>query len=247
MVHDGIMYLVSTGNTIQAIKADTGEIIWQNNIGPAPPNLNPGGDVPTRSLGFYNDKVIVPTMQGKMYGLDARTGKVDWETWYSDPAKLEEGNHGSDGGVIIIHGKAIIGMTSCARLPQQNHCYISAYDANTGARVWKFVTVALKGQPGGNTWNNLPDEQRAGGETWIAGTYDPVLNTTYWGTAQAKPWRRDLRGTGDGATLYANSTLALDPDTGKLKWYYSHSPGESFDLDRSVRTDSHRSRRARKP
>jgi len=231
LVHDGIMYLFSAGNTVQAIKADTGEILWQNNIGPASPNLNPGGDVPERSLGLYGDKVIVPTMQGKIYALDARTGKVDWQTFYADPSNPAEGQHGSDGGVIIVHGKVLIGLTGCGRIPQTAHCYISAYDANTGQRAWKFTTVALKGEPGGDTWGGLPDDQRAGGETWIAGTYDPELNTTYWGTAQAKPWRRDLRGSGTGATLYANSTLALDPDTGKLKWYFSHAPGESFDLD----------------
>jgi alcohol dehydrogenase (cytochrome c) len=231
LVHDGVMFLVSAGNTIQAIKADTGEIIWQNNIGPRPTNLEPAGDVPTRSLAVYKDKLIVPTMQGKIYGLDARTGKIDWQTYYSDPSIPDEGAHGSDGGVIVAHGKAIIGMTGCGRIPQTNHCYISAYDADTGKRAWKFVTVALTGQPGGDTWGKLADDQRAGGETWIAGTYDPELNLTYWGTAQAKPWRRDLRGSGDGATLYANSTLALDADTGKLKWYFSHAPGESFDLD----------------
>jgi alcohol dehydrogenase (cytochrome c) len=231
LIHDGVLFLVSAGNTIQAIKADTGEVIWQNNIGPRPTNLEPAGDVPTRSLAVYHDKLIVPTMQGKIYGLDARTGKIVWQTFYSDPQNPEEGAHGSDGGVIVAHGKAIIGMTGCGRVPQTNHCYISAYDADTGKRAWKFVTVALTGQPGGDTWGKLSDDQRAGGETWIAGTYDPELNLTYWGTAQAKPWRRDLRGSGDGATLYANSTLALDADTGKLKWYFSHAPGESFDLD----------------
>ena len=132
-------------------------------------------------------------------------------------------------------------MVNCGRIPQKGHCYISAYDANTGQRSWKFTTVALTGQPGGDTWGKLPDDQRAGTETWIAGTYDPVLNTTYWGTAQAKPWRRDLRGSGDGATLFANSTLALDPDTGKLKWYFSHSPGEVARSRRSVRAHPDRS------
>src|SRR6202161_861536 len=122
-------------------------------------------------------------------------------------------------------------MIPCGRIPQPSHCYISAYDANTGQRAWKFATVADAGQPGGDTWNGMADDQRAGAETWIAGTYDPTLNLTYWGTAQAKPWRRDLRGSGNGATLFANSTLALDVDTGKLKWYFSHSPGETFDLD----------------
>ena len=232
IVHDGVLFLLSSGNTVQAIKADTGEVLWQNNIGPAPHNLDPGGSSDeTRAIGVYNDKVIVPTPQGKIYGLDARTGKIDWESWISDPSKPDEGQHGNTGGVMIAHGKAMVGLVNCGRIPQQAHCYISAYDANTGNRVWKFQTVALKGQPGGDTWNNLPDEQRAGAETWIAGTYDPVLDTTYWGTAQAKPWRRDLRGSGDGATLYANSTLALDASTGKLKWYYSHAPGETFDLD----------------
>ena len=133
--------------------------------------------------------------------------------------------------MIIAHGKAIVGMTGCAQIPQTTNCYISAYDANSGKRLWRFNTIALKGQRGGDTWNNLPDDQRAGGETWIAGTFDPALNTTYWGTAQSKPWRRDLRGSGSGATLFANTTLALDADTGKLKWYFSHSPGENFDLD----------------
>jgi alcohol dehydrogenase (cytochrome c) len=232
LVHDGVMFLLSSGNTVQAINAATGEIIWQNNIGPAPRNLEPGSYADeTRAIGLYNDKVIVPTPQGRLYALDAATGKVDWQTWISDPAKPDEGQRGNDGGVIIAKGKAIVGLVNCGRIPQAGHCYISAYDANTGQRAWKFVTVADAGQPGGDTWNNLPNEQRAGGETWIAGTYDPSSNLTYWGTAQSKPWRRDLRGSGNGATLFANSTLALDVDTGKLKWYFSHSPGESFDLD----------------
>jgi alcohol dehydrogenase (cytochrome c) len=231
IVHDGVLFLVSAGNTIQAINAATGEILWQNNVGPLPRSTDPGGDEATRSIGIYNDKVIVPTLQGKIYGLDARTGKIVWQSWISDPSKPDEGQHGNTGGVIVAHGKAIVGMVNCGRIPQNNHCYISAYDANTGARVWKFTTVALKGTPGGDTWGGLPDDQRAGAETWVAGTYDPVLNTTYWGTAQAKPWRRDLRGSGDGATDFANSTLALDADTGKLNWSFSHAPGESFDLD----------------
>ena len=231
IVHDGVMFLVSAGNTVQAINAVTGEILWHNNIGPLPRTSDPGGDEATRSIAVYNDKVIVPTMQGKLYGLDARTGKIVWQSWISDPSKPDEGQHGTTSGVIVAHGIAIVGMVNCGRIPQQNHCYISAYDANTGARMWKFLTVALKDDPQGHTWNGLPDDQRAGAETWVAGTFDPQLNLTYWGTAQAKPWRRDLRGSGDGATAYANSTLALDVNTGKLKWFFSHAPGENFDLD----------------
>ncbi len=138
---------------------------------------------------------------------------------------------GSTGGVIVINGKVLVGMTNCGRPETDDHCYISAYDAKTGKRDWKFVTVALKGHPGGDSWGDLPDNMRKGAETWIAGTYDPELNTTYWGVAQAKPWRRDLRGSSSGDTDYANSTLALDPDTGKMKWFFQHGPGESLDLD----------------
>jgi alcohol dehydrogenase (cytochrome c) len=232
LIHDGVLFLYSAGNTVQAINAVTGDIIWENAIGPLPTGMDPSGSsVVVRSMGLYNDKVIMPTPQGKLYGLDAKTGKVMWQSWISDPSKPDEGKHGGSGGVIIAHGKAIVGMTGCAQIPRTADCYISAYDANTGKRLWRFNTIALKGEPGGDTWNNLPNDQRAGVETWIAGTFDPELNTTYWGTAQSKPWRRDLRGTGDGATLFANSTLALDADTGKLKWYFSHAPGENFDLD----------------
>ena len=187
IIHDGVMYVVSAGNTVQAIDAVTGEVIWMNVIGPLPRSEAPGGDEATRSIGIYNDKIIVPSMAGKIYGLDARTGKIVWQNWITDPSKPDEGTHSNTGGVIVAHGKAIVGMTGCGRVPQKDHCYISAYDANTGARVWKFLTVALTGQPGGDTWGKLDDDHRAGAETWVAGSYDPALNITYWGTAQARP------------------------------------------------------------
>jgi alcohol dehydrogenase (cytochrome c) len=166
---------------------------------------------------------------GMVYALDARSGKEVWKN--NSIVDYKPGIGGSTGGVIIIKGHVLVGMTNCGRPKTDDHCYISAYDANTGQAGLEVRHRALTGQPGGDTWGGLPDTTCAGGETWIAGTYDPELNTTYWGTAQAKPWRRDLRGSGNGATAYANSTLALDPDTGKLKWYFSHAPGETFDLD----------------
>jgi alcohol dehydrogenase (cytochrome c) len=110
-------------------------------------------------------------------------------------------------------------------------CFISAYDTETGKLLWKFHTIAKEGEPGGDTWGKLPSLFRAGGDTWITGSYDPDLNLTYWGVAQSKPWMRASRQSGNGETLYANSTVALDPDNGKLVWYYDHAPGESLDLD----------------
>jgi alcohol dehydrogenase (cytochrome c) len=217
LVHDGIMFLGNTYNTVQALDAKTGELLWENRVGPAPSRPNYGG---MRSIGIYGDKVYFAANNGILHALEAKTGKLVWST------KLSEKRVNNTSGVIIINGKVVTGLTGC-----NDDCYISAYDAETGKRVWKFDTIAHTGQPGGDTWGGLPDAERSGAETWIQGSYDPDSNTTFWGTAQAKPWRRDLRGTGNGATDFANSTLALDGDTGKLKWSYNHFPGESFDLD----------------
>ena len=235
LIHSGVLFIWGTSNTIQALDAKSGELLWENRLGPAPRRPGPGPSTEeTRSMGLWGTNIYVNTPQGYLYALDARTGKEVWKTHITDE-KMYPNNGGligsSTGGVIIVNGRVLVGMTNCGRKGDDNHCYISAYDAKTGKRDWKFVTVALKGQKGGDTWNNLPDNERKGGETWIAGTYDPESNTTFWGTAQAKPWRRDLRGSGDGATEYANSTVALDADTGKLKWTYNHAPGESLDLD----------------
>jgi len=228
LVHDGIVFMWGTANTIQALNAKTGELLWENRLGPAPMSAGPGGSSEeTRGMGLYGNNLYLATAQGDVYALDARSGHVVWKTHITDDPKIG----GSTGGVIIINGKVLTGLVRCGRKGSPNHCFISAYDANTGKRLWRFVTVALTGQPGGDSWGGLPDNDREGAETWIAGTYDPELNTTYWGVAQAKPWRRSARGTGSGATDYANSTLALDPDTGRLKWYFNHAPGESFDLD----------------
>ena len=229
LVHNGILFIWGTGNTIQALNAKTGELLWENRLGPAPRRAGPGPSTEeTRAMGLWGNNIYVNTPAGMVYALDARTGKEVWKNHITDN---KPGIGGSTGGLIIIKGRVLVGMTNCGRNGDDNHCYISAYDAATGKRDWKFVTVALTGQPGGDTWGKLPDNMRKGGETWIAGTYDPELNTTYWGTAQAKPWRRDLRGSGDGATDYANSTVALNPEDGKLKWAFQHAPGESLDLD----------------
>ena len=228
IVHDGLMYMWGTANTVQALNAKTGELLWENRIGPAARAPGPGpSSEETRSMGLYGTNLYVNTPQGWVYALDARTGEEVWKTKLNDSPNIGS----STGGLIIIKGRVLVGMTNCGRPGTADHCYISAYDAKTGKRDWKFVTVALNGQPGGDSWNGMADNDRKGVETWIAGTYDPELNTTYWGTAQAKPWRRDLRGSGAGATDYANSTLALNPETGQLKWWYNHSPGETFDLD----------------
>ncbi len=221
IVHNGIIYLANTSNTVQALDGRTGELIWENHIGPDA-TIAYGA---TRSLAIYGDKVYLATTDAKLVALDARTGKVAWETVIADNKKA----YSNTSGPIVIHGKVIQGLMGCDRY-KEDGCFISAYDAQTGKQLWKFETVAREGTPGGDTWGNLPNLLRAGGETWITGSYDPELNLTYWGVAQAKPWMRASRGV-KSAALYTSSTVALNPDTGKLAWYFQHVPGESLDLD----------------
>ena len=220
IIHAGTMFLSNTSNTVQALDARSGELIWEHRIGPVSRNAYGG----TRSLAVYKDKVYVATTDAKLHALDARTGKMVWQE------ALGSTNNSNTGGVMVMRGKVLTGLTRCDNY-SENNCYISAFDADTGKREWKFFTTALEGQPGGDTWNGLPNLLRGGGDTWIAGTYDPDLNTTYWGVAQAKPWFRASRKTGNAAALYTSSTLALNPDDGKLKWYFQHAPGETLDLD----------------
>ncbi|MGE0450560.1 MAG: PQQ-binding-like beta-propeller repeat protein [Vicinamibacterales bacterium] len=223
LVHNGIMYLWNNGNVIQAIDAATGELIWEHEHGP----LQAIGFGSMRNIAIYQDKIITATTDARLIALDARNGKKVWETTIADQ-KLGFSN---TSGPIVAKGKVIQGLQGCARYGPER-CFISAYDANTGKELWKFYTIAHSGEPGGDSWGKLGDNFRKGGETWIAGSYDPDLNLTYWGIAQAKPWMPASRGTTvfDQA-LYAASTVALDADTGKLAWHFQHIPGESFDLD----------------
>ena len=222
IVHDGIIYLTNTGNAVQAVNGRTGDLIWENRIGPEPTRAYGA----TRALAIYEDKLFLTTTDARLYALDARTGKIVWQNAIAEGGK----GYSNTSGAIVINGKVLTGMTGCGRYGAD--CYISAYDARTGEQVWRFSTIAREGQPGGDTWGQLANLLRAGGDTWIVGSYDPGLNATYWGVAQPKPWLRASRGAKPGdKALFTSCTLALDPDTGRLKWYFQHAPGESFDMD----------------
>ncbi len=223
IVHNGVLYVNNAGMVLQAIDAKTGELIWENHYGtdPTAPAM--------RGIAIYDDKIFVTTGAAHLMAFDARNGKTVWDTTVGDRSK---GEYSNSSGPLAVKGRLIAGLgrDSCATYRDEK-CFISAYDAKTGKEAWRFRTVALEGEPGGDTWGGLSNTFRAGVETWITGSYDPDLNITYWGTAQAKPWMRASRGSGNGATLYANSTLALNADTGKLVWYHSYAPGETLDLD----------------
>jgi alcohol dehydrogenase (cytochrome c) len=224
LVHDGVMYLPDPGGVIQALDAATGDLLWEYR--PARTNRG-GGELRgvQRNIAIYEDKIFGTTFDAHIIALDARTGKLVWDTAVADP-KL---GYNYTSGPIVVRSKVIAGITGCSRY-KEDVCFISGHDAATGKELWRTSTVARPGEPGGDTWGDLPLALRAGSDAWIAGSYDPETNLIYWGTAQAKPWARAARGT-DGDALYTNSTLALDPDTGKMKWYYQHLPGETQDMD----------------
>jgi alcohol dehydrogenase (cytochrome c) len=223
IVHDGTLFLLNPNNIVQALDARTGNLIWEQRAGP---EQRPGyGGL--RSFSIAQDKILFAASDARMVALDARTGKLLWETPVGDPKQ----GHFATSGSIAINGKVLQGLSGCARFNGLG-CWISAVDIATGKLAWKFNVIAQEGTPGGDTWGTLSNMFRAGGETWIAGSYDPELNLTYWGTAQAKPWVPASRGlTVRDKVLYTGSTVALNPDTGKLVWYFQHAPAESLDLD----------------
>jgi len=220
LMHDGTIFLINPHNVIQAVDARRGELIWEYHSGP-----EPGGHM--RSIALHGMHVIHATSDARLLALNARTGEKVWETRVADPAK----GFSESSGPIIVDDTILLGLAGCARYDDEGG-WISAYDANTGVLKWKFDTIAQPGQPGGDTWGNLPSMFRAGTETWITGSVDAELNLTYWGVAQAKPWSPASRHTTiEDKALYSNSTVALDIHTGKLKWHFQHVPGEALDLD----------------
>ncbi len=215
LARNGTIFLNNTGGIIQALDGKTGDLIWEQRL---------GVNTAMRGMTLYDDKLYLATSQAHIVALDAKTGKVAWDVAMPD-------GRASSSGPLVAKGKVVEGMGGCQQYIEQK-CFISAYDAQTGKQLWRFNTVARQGEPGGDSWGSLTNLFRAGGETWITGSYDPDLNLTYWGTAQAKPWMPVSRGmyTLDKA-LFTSSTVALNLDTGKLEWYYSHAPGEALDLD----------------
>ncbi|MGE0444769.1 MAG: PQQ-binding-like beta-propeller repeat protein [Vicinamibacterales bacterium] len=220
IAHDGTIYLVHTGNIVQALDGRTGDLFWEYRAGPDEGNA-------MRNMAIFQDTLYVTTSDARIVALDARTGERAWETPFADPAK----GFSARTGAIVINGKLIQGLNGCDRFKDEG-CFITALDAASGQVLWRFNTVARPGEPGGDTWGRQPMMFRAGGETWVTGSYDPDLNLTYWGTAQAKPWVPASRGMSAlDEALYTSSTLALNPDTGRLQWHYQHAPGEALDLD----------------
>ncbi len=225
LVHDGVMYLTNPGNIIQALDAENGELIWEYAYSYPPEAQTLGG--PTRNIALYEQKLFLATYDAAIVALDARTGKQLWRTVKADYTK----GFTHTSGPIIGRGVVLSGINGCERF-EKDGCFVTGHDPNTGAELWRTSTIALPGDPNDETWADVPPMLRAGGDTWIPGSYDPELNLFYIGTSQAKPWVAASRGMSPlDAALYTNATLALNPQSGKIVWYYQHVPGETIDME----------------
>ncbi len=223
LVHDGIMFLPQACDFIEALDATNGNLLWEYRREPvehaAPLSCA------NRNGTLYQDQLILATRDAYLVSLDARTGEVTWETQVGDWAV---GQHYS-GGPQVFDGKIITGMSGCYYI--NTGCWITAHDPATGEELWRTNTVPRIGEPGGETWGDLPNERRRGGSAWMPASYDPELRLIYFGIAVPIPWGSIQRDTRGGDVLYTNSTIALDPDTGNIEWYFQHIPGGNWDQD----------------
>jgi len=225
LVRDGVMFLTHANNKIQAIEADSGELIWEYQYDFPPAAKMLGG--PTRNIALWQDKLFLATYDAALIALDAVTGK---QLWRSEKADYREAfTHSA--GPIVADGVVVSGINGC-ELFTEDGCFVTGHDPDTGEELWRTSTLALPGTPEYATWGDVAPDRRGGGDIWIAGSYDPSLNLVYFGTSQPKPWAAPSRGMSvEDAALYTNSTLALNPNTGELKWYFQHIPGETIDME----------------
>jgi alcohol dehydrogenase (cytochrome c) len=236
LVHDGVMYVIAPAGEVDALDATTGDLIWayhhKMDLPPAPAGGrgrgNPAASARSKAIAIYQDVIIYCAPDDTIVGIDAKTGAEKWSV--KDP-------RGHTSGPIIVDGLAISGGTCTGGL--RANCYILAQDALTGKEVWKFYTAQGKDDPLGDTWGGAPEEHRTTSTWGLPGTYDPAHHLLYWGVANPTPNTRMQRHNGNPdaiprtapADLFSNSTVALNPATGKLVWYYQHLPGDDWDED----------------
>ncbi|HET9308680.1 MAG TPA: PQQ-dependent dehydrogenase, methanol/ethanol family [Candidatus Sulfotelmatobacter sp.] len=218
IVNHGRMFITTPQNNIIGLDARTGTQLWRyaRKYPDKLFQLHPTN----RGVALYGDYVYMATTDCALVALDAATGKVVWDVPFDD---YKTGCY-STMAPLAVRGKIIAGYSG-GELGVRGS--LSAFDALTGKRIWKTHTVPAPDEPGGDTWKG-ESYKRGGGSTWITGVYDPASNTLYWGTGNPGPWVGDDR---PGDNLYTDSTLALDPDTGKIKSYHQYTPHDSFDWD----------------
>jgi alcohol dehydrogenase (cytochrome c) len=221
LVYAGRMYVPNSGDYVQAFDAKTGAVLWEYRR--AYPEGVRGGT--NRNLAIWGTTLIDAGGDNSMYAIDARTGQLVWETKVLEPTLPAR----ASSGPIIANGKIITGR-QCQPGATHESCVITAHDAKTGKELWRTRTIPRKGEPGDESWGDVPMEQRWHVGTWMVPSYDPALDEIYIGTSVTIPAPKFILGGADKQHLYHNSTLALDANTGKIDWYYQHLL-DHWDLD----------------
>ena len=220
VVVNGIMF-ITVANDAYAVDARTGRTIWHHARPITEGLIDDASAHHNRGVGVWGTRVFMNTDNAHLLCLDARSGNLLWDVAYADWNK----NYGATSAPLVINGKVLVGTSGG---DDGVRGFLAAYDAITGKLLWRFWTIPGPGEPGSESW---PGEMylHAGGTTWMPGTYDPELNTVYWGTSNPSPdFNGDVR---PGDDLYTCSVVALDADTGKLKWYFQFTPHDLYDYD----------------
>ena len=220
LVVDGVMYITQPPNDVFALDAETGRPFWSYKR-LLPEKINVCCGRVNRGLALLNGRLYMGTVDGNLVALDAKTGTVLWEAEVADHLK----GYSVTVAPLVVKDKIIVGISGGE---YGIRGFLDAYDAKTGKRLWRFYTVPGPGQSGNETWEG--DSWKTGGApTWITGSYDPDLNLLYWGTGNPGPdWNGEVR---KGDNLYSDCVVALDPDTGSLKWYFQFTPHDIHDWD----------------
>ncbi len=220
LVVDGVLYATGADDRAFALDAHSGRPIWQYQRA-LPPDIRPCCGRVNRGFAILGDKVFLGTLDAHVIALDTKTGNAVWDVEAAEHTK----GYSITLAPLAIKNLLLIGVSGGE---YGIRGFIDAYDAATGARKWRFYTVPAPGEPGHETWEG--DSWRIGGApAWITGTYDPATNTTFWTTGNPSPSNRGEGRAGDN--LYSNSLLALDPDTGKLKWHFQFTRHDEHDYD----------------
>ena len=220
LVVDGVLYTVQAPNDVLALDAVTGRLFWTYSYTPAPESRPCCGRI-NRGLAILGDTLFMGTIDAHLVAIDAKNGKPLWNTTV---AKAESG-YALTHAPLVVKDKVIVGT---AGGEYGIRGFIAAYDVRTGKEMWRFHNIPEPGEPGHETWGG-DSWKTGGGSVWVTGSYDAATNLTYWGIGNPGPdWNGDSR---PGDNLYTDSVVALDADTGKLKWYYQFSPHDEFDYD----------------
>ena len=228
LAYNGMLYIPQANDVIQAVDAESGDFIWEYRRA-IPDDLYEmvGGNARNnRNLAIYENLIINTSDDNFVFALDALTGEIVWETQIFD-YKVNSATHSS--GPIIADGRVISGR-SCRPWGGPNACVITAHDASTGAELWRRRLIPAPGEPGDETWGDVPFEQRQHVGSWMVPSYDPELKLIILGTSVTSPAPKFYLGGTDNKHLYHNSTMALEVETGEMRWYYQHL-NDHWDLD----------------